>query len=168
MGYYGNMFLLHSRGVWTRNVWSEWERDISVWSVDVKFSAAKLQKFYVIRKQIRNNLQKHFSSIQLKYEIDANGADLPRSEELETVRKKAEYKCELVSAFCIICLHFLVTVTLRKVHFLRQDQFEKVLLVGVLYLAFVLVFMQEHSWFRSVATLLASVVEFLSAKLAVQ
>ena len=50
------------------------------------FDAAKLQKFFVIRKQIRKNLQKHFSSIQLKDEIDANGANLPRSEDLELLR----------------------------------------------------------------------------------
>ncbi len=52
------------------------------------FDAAKLQKFFVIRKQIRKNLQKHFCTIQLKYQIEANGANLPRSEELETVTKK--------------------------------------------------------------------------------
>ena len=48
----------------------------------------KLQKIDDIRKQICRNLQNHLTTIQLKYEIEANGANLPRSEDLETVTKK--------------------------------------------------------------------------------
>lgn len=52
----------------------------------------KLQKIDDIRKQICRNIQKHFCTIQLKDDIEANGANLPLSEEVETVTKKGRYK----------------------------------------------------------------------------
>ena len=90
---YWRYCLLHSRTVCMREYYCVDER-IELLNMKVKFSAAKLQKFFVIRKQIWKNLQKHFCSIQLKDEIDANGANLPRSENLELLRSLVEIVSE--------------------------------------------------------------------------